>query len=180
MAGILSAILSFCQLPSGDKGQSSLTVVGSSCGMSSFTRGRVCCFQLLLDLASTAIFVSDSNWTHKHTLLCQTGNLPRLESHVSVIISSGILWPDYNRRHWVHFSWICNVCFLLPDYTASLSRNTHVFDTLLASIYTFLCWTWVKEVSMCKLCERYACLYVTQYLNIRTEEVFCLLRYNSL
>jgi hypothetical protein len=50
-------------------------------------RGRVCCSQLLLVLASAVIHGSESHGTHDHIILSQIWDSPNLESHVLVFIS---------------------------------------------------------------------------------------------
>jgi hypothetical protein len=42
----------------------------------SLTRGRVCCLQFLLALASAVIFWSESQWTRDHILLSQIRDFP--------------------------------------------------------------------------------------------------------
>jgi hypothetical protein len=46
------------------------------CRAFSLKRGRVCCLQLLLAVASAVIFVSESRWTRDHILLSQIRDFP--------------------------------------------------------------------------------------------------------
>jgi hypothetical protein len=57
------------------------------CGVPSLTRGRVCCLQLLLDLASAVILGSVSCETHDHILMSQIWEFPNLEGQVPVFMS---------------------------------------------------------------------------------------------
>jgi hypothetical protein len=50
-------------------------------------RGRVCCLQLLLGLASVVILGCESRGIHDHILLYQIRDSPNLEDRVPVFIS---------------------------------------------------------------------------------------------
>jgi hypothetical protein len=57
------------------------------CGTLSLTRGRVCCLQFLLVLASAVILMSESRGTRDHILLPQIRDCPNLEGQVPVFLS---------------------------------------------------------------------------------------------
>jgi hypothetical protein len=57
------------------------------CGSPSLMRGRVCCLQLLLDLASAFILWSKSHMTHDHILMSEIQDLHKLEGQVPIFIS---------------------------------------------------------------------------------------------
>jgi hypothetical protein len=83
---------SWRQAPWGS-GHSNFIFQLNTCGYSpyvtsSLTRGRVCCLQLLLVLASAFILGSQSRRTHDHILLSQIRDSPNLEGQVPLFIFS--------------------------------------------------------------------------------------------
>jgi hypothetical protein len=67
-------------------------------------RGRVCCSQFLLILASAVILGSESRGTYDHILLSKIRDSPNLEGQVPYLYPPGTGWPSYTPRHWVPFS----------------------------------------------------------------------------
>jgi hypothetical protein len=69
-------------------------------------RGRVCSFQLLLDLASAVFLGSESRWTHDHILLSQILSLPQPGGAGSCIYSPPPSrgQPSNTRGYWVNNS----------------------------------------------------------------------------
>jgi hypothetical protein len=74
------------------------------CGEPSLTRGRVCRLQLLLPLASTVIFRSESCGDHYHILLSLIRDSSNLQGQAAVFIFPRKGRPSYIPRHWVPFS----------------------------------------------------------------------------
>jgi hypothetical protein len=74
------------------------------CGAPSLTRGRVCCLQLLLGLASTVIFGSDSRRTRGHILLSQTRDSLFVASYDSQGHGGGIR-PRLHTGVWTLLNW---------------------------------------------------------------------------
>jgi hypothetical protein len=62
---------------------------------SSLTRGWVCCFQLLLVLASAFILRSESSRTDDHILLFRIRDFPNLEARFLYLYPPEIGWPTY-------------------------------------------------------------------------------------
>jgi hypothetical protein len=69
------------------------------CGAPSLTRGRVCCLQLLLVLASVVMNVSESRGTHDHILLSQIETPPTWRARSPYLYPPENWWPNYNPRH---------------------------------------------------------------------------------
>jgi hypothetical protein len=70
------------------------------CGASYLTRGRVCCLQLRLVLASAEILGFESRGTHDYILLSQIRDSLNLKSQVPVFISLTNRVAQFYPRHW--------------------------------------------------------------------------------
>jgi hypothetical protein len=64
-------------------------------------RGWVCCFQLLLVLASAVIITPESRGTHDHILVPQILDSHNLEGRSPSLYPGGTCWPGYASRHWI-------------------------------------------------------------------------------
>jgi hypothetical protein len=149
--------------------------------------------KLLLALASTVTFCSESNGTHDQILLSQIRDSPNLEGQIPVFISPGTGWPSYTTRHWVTFSsppttlrateevlepastrgsvgWVN--CYwpspaVIPGFSLLEIHDQDFYSVLDMYVFRNGACSSTKEGSVF-LCRRYICCTVVQHEYIRT------------
>jgi hypothetical protein len=101
------------------------------CGAASLTRGWICRLQLLLDLASAAIFVSVSRVTHDHILLPQI----IFFSFRRLLGLSGIRWGIRPRLH-TGYCLFSNETFFVPLCTDRIENTVYNNIPVVVGVFT--------------------------------------------